>query len=233
MVRPPTPARRSSPSNAGRRWAPPPSGIDLLLTDACNLRCTYCLITTDARVRRPAAVMDTERALCFLAEVAAFRPMIRVFGGEPFPPPGGPRIFAAAVGHGLPLTVVPTPRGWKAGRRSSLRSGLSPSASGRAQPRTTPSAATAAFRRAGGWWRRFAKRDGAPRIPDAAREILHHRLRSHLRPPRLGARARSLGNRHPAHPAPDLAALGATRRGALSPGIGDPLLSLGRRHVLQ
>jgi MoaA/NifB/PqqE/SkfB family radical SAM enzyme len=98
-----------SAAGAGRApdgTAPLPTGIDLLLTDACNLRCTYCPITTDARVRRPSAVMDTGKALGFLAEVAPFRPMIRVFGGEPFLHPDWERIFAAAVGHGLPLTVV-------------------------------------------------------------------------------------------------------------------------------
>ena len=98
--------RPEAPARALEGYAPPPSGIDLLLTDACNLRCTYCPITTDARVKRPAAMMNTARALRLLAEVAPFRPHIRVFGGEPFLHPEWPRIFAAAVGHGLPLTVV-------------------------------------------------------------------------------------------------------------------------------
>jgi MoaA/NifB/PqqE/SkfB family radical SAM enzyme len=87
-------------------FAPLPWGIDLLLTDACNLRCTYCPITTDMETRRPSAMMDTGKALAFLDSVASFKPMIRVFGGEPFLYPEWPRIFAAAVGHGMPITVV-------------------------------------------------------------------------------------------------------------------------------
>jgi len=87
-------------------YAPLPWGIDLLLTDACNLRCTYCPITTDMTTRRPSAMMDTEKAIRFLDSVKSFRPMIRVFGGEPFLHPEWPRIFAAAVANGLPITVV-------------------------------------------------------------------------------------------------------------------------------
>jgi sulfatase maturation enzyme AslB (radical SAM superfamily) len=64
-------------------YAPLPWGIDLLLTDACNLRCTYCPITTDMLTLRRSAVMDTDKALRFLDSVAHFRPMIRMFGGEP------------------------------------------------------------------------------------------------------------------------------------------------------
>jgi MoaA/NifB/PqqE/SkfB family radical SAM enzyme len=87
-------------------YAPLPWGIDLLLTDACNLRCTYCPITTDMNIRRPSAMMDTQKALRFLDSVKPFKPMIRVFGGEPFLHPEWPRIFAAAVANGLPITVV-------------------------------------------------------------------------------------------------------------------------------
>jgi len=87
-------------------YAPLPWGIDLLLTDACNLRCTYCPITTDMNVKRPSAVMDTGKAIRFLDSVAPFRPMIRMFGGEPFLHPEWPAIFGAAVRNGLPITVV-------------------------------------------------------------------------------------------------------------------------------
>jgi MoaA/NifB/PqqE/SkfB family radical SAM enzyme len=87
-------------------YAPLPWGIDLLLTDACNLRCTYCPITTDMKSRRPSAFMDTAKAIAFLDSLASFRPMIRVFGGEPFLHPEWPVIFAAAVRNGLPITVV-------------------------------------------------------------------------------------------------------------------------------
>jgi MoaA/NifB/PqqE/SkfB family radical SAM enzyme len=105
-------------------YAPLPSGIDLLLTDACNLRCTYCPITTDAKVRRPAAVMDTDKAMRLLGEVATFRPMIRVFGGEPFLHPEWERIFACAVGHGLPLTVVTNATRLVGQAETLIRSGL-------------------------------------------------------------------------------------------------------------
>src|SRR5919206_1418592 len=87
-------------------YAPLPWGIDLLLTDACNLRCTYCPITTDMTTRRPSAMMDTGKAIRFLESVKAFKPMIRIFGGEPFLHPAWPEIFAAAVERGLPITVV-------------------------------------------------------------------------------------------------------------------------------
>jgi MoaA/NifB/PqqE/SkfB family radical SAM enzyme len=83
-----------------------PWGIDLLLTDACNLRCTYCPITTDMVTLRPSAVMDTGRAIRFLESVASFRPMIRMFGGEPLLHPEWPAVFAAARDHGLPFTIV-------------------------------------------------------------------------------------------------------------------------------
>ncbi|HEX7155483.1 MAG TPA: radical SAM/SPASM domain-containing protein [Thermoanaerobaculia bacterium] len=87
-------------------YAPLPWGIDLLLTDACNLRCSYCPITTDMQTKRPSAMMDTGKAIRFLQSVAPFKPMIRIFGGEPFLHPEWPRIFAAAVENGLPITVV-------------------------------------------------------------------------------------------------------------------------------
>lgn len=87
-------------------YAPNPWGIDLLLTDACNLRCTYCPITTDMVTKRPSAMMDTGKAIRFLDSVKHFRPMIRIFGGEPFLHPEWPRIFAAAVSNNLPITVV-------------------------------------------------------------------------------------------------------------------------------
>jgi MoaA/NifB/PqqE/SkfB family radical SAM enzyme len=96
--------RRRALALAG--YAPPPWGIDLLLTDACNLRCTYCPITTDMVTKRPSAMMETSKAIRFLDSVKSFRPMIRVFGGEPFLHPEWPRIFAAAVSNGLPITVV-------------------------------------------------------------------------------------------------------------------------------
>jgi hypothetical protein len=91
---------------AAAGYAPLPWGIDLLLTDACNLRCTYCPITTDMTMGRPSATMDTAKALRLIQSVAPFRPMIRFFGGEPFLHPHWPEIFSAAVANGLPITVV-------------------------------------------------------------------------------------------------------------------------------
>ena len=105
-------------------YAPLPWGIDLLLTDACNLRCTYCPITTDANVRRPSAVMDTKKAIEFLQSVSHFRPMIRIFGGEPFLHPEWPAIFAAAVSNGLPITVVTNATRLPGRAEELVRSGL-------------------------------------------------------------------------------------------------------------
>lgn len=87
-------------------YAPMPWGIDLLLTDACNLRCAYCPITTDMNIGRVSAVMDTKKAIRFIESVAPFKPMLRMFGGEPFLHPQWPVIFAAARANGLPVTVV-------------------------------------------------------------------------------------------------------------------------------
>ncbi len=84
-----------------------PWGIDLLLTDACNLRCSYCPIWgDDAVVPSPAHMMDTEAALRFLDDVARFHPMIRLFGGEPFLHPHWLRIVEHARGLGLVVTAV-------------------------------------------------------------------------------------------------------------------------------
>jgi MoaA/NifB/PqqE/SkfB family radical SAM enzyme len=87
-------------------YAPLPWGIDLLLTDACNLRCTYCPITTDQAARVARTFVNTADAVKFLDSVTYFRPMIRIFGGEPFLHPQWPTIFAAAVRNGLPLWVI-------------------------------------------------------------------------------------------------------------------------------
>ena len=105
-------------------YAPLPWGIDLLLTDACNLRCTYCPITTDMNTRRPSAFMNTAKAIAFLDSVSSFRPMIRVFGGEPFLHPQWPEIFAAAVRNGLPITVVTNATRLTGTAEQLVRSGL-------------------------------------------------------------------------------------------------------------
>jgi sulfatase maturation enzyme AslB (radical SAM superfamily) len=90
-----------------RGYAPLPWGIDLLLTDGCNLRCSYCPIWgEDASVPSPANYMDTEAALRFVSEVAPFRPMIRLFGGEPFIHPEWRRVVEHARAAGLYCTAV-------------------------------------------------------------------------------------------------------------------------------
>jgi MoaA/NifB/PqqE/SkfB family radical SAM enzyme len=87
-------------------YADPPWGIDLLLTDACNLRCSYCPIWgDDAGVQSP-AFMNTAAALRFLDAVAPFRPMIRLFGGEPFIHPEWRRVVETARDRGLHCTAV-------------------------------------------------------------------------------------------------------------------------------
>jgi MoaA/NifB/PqqE/SkfB family radical SAM enzyme len=97
----------AAPYRRWRGYAPLPWGIDLLLTDACNLRCSYCPIWgDDASVPSPAHFMDTGAAMRFLDEVAPFRPMIRLFGGEPFIHPEWKKVVDHARGHGLHCTAV-------------------------------------------------------------------------------------------------------------------------------
>jgi MoaA/NifB/PqqE/SkfB family radical SAM enzyme len=88
-------------------YAAPPWGIDLLLTDACNLRCSYCPIWGEnSALPAPAAFMDLDGALRLIESVAAFRPMIRLFGGEPFIHPAWPQVVAAVRAQGLHCTAV-------------------------------------------------------------------------------------------------------------------------------
>ena len=108
-----------------RGYADPPWGIDLLLTDACNLRCSYCPIWGDeASVPSPASFMETGAALRLLDDVAPFRPMIRLFGGEPFLHPEWPRVVAAARAHGLHCTAVSNGMRLEREAEEVVRSGL-------------------------------------------------------------------------------------------------------------
>lgn len=101
------PAKLAEPYRQWRGYSAPPWGIDLLLTDGCNLRCRYCPIWgDDATVPAPAAFMDTDAALRLLATVAPFRPMIRLFGGEPFLHPQWLEVVTRARQHGLSCTAV-------------------------------------------------------------------------------------------------------------------------------
>ena len=103
-------------------YASPPSGIDLNLTNACNLRCAYCPVPA---AQRPAVMVDTEKAVRFLSAVSAWRPSIRLFGGEPFLHPEWFRIVSEGTSLGLSMGAVSN--GTRlAGRAEELvRSGLS------------------------------------------------------------------------------------------------------------
>lgn len=108
-----------------RGYAAPPWGIDLLLTDACNLRCSYCPIWgDDAVVPAPAAFMDTAAALRLLDGVAPFRPMIRLFGGEPFIHPEWRQVVDGARERGLHCTAVSNGMRLGAQAEEVVRSGL-------------------------------------------------------------------------------------------------------------
>ncbi|HEY0787136.1 MAG TPA: radical SAM protein, partial [Thermoanaerobaculia bacterium] len=87
-------------------WAPLPWGLDLLLTDACNLRCSYCPMGAGVDPGRPRRFVETAKAIAFLDSIAWFRPMVRLFGGEPLLHPEWRRILEAAVARGLPVTLV-------------------------------------------------------------------------------------------------------------------------------
>ncbi|HEY0590788.1 MAG TPA: radical SAM protein [Thermoanaerobaculia bacterium] len=98
-----------APLEALRRragWAPLPWGLDLLLTDACNLRCSYCPMGAGVDPGRPRRFVETAKAIAFLDSIAWFRPMVRLFGGEPLLHPEWRRILEAAVARGLPVTLV-------------------------------------------------------------------------------------------------------------------------------
>jgi MoaA/NifB/PqqE/SkfB family radical SAM enzyme len=101
-----------------------PHGIDLLLTDACNLSCKYCPVTNDMVTGRATGSTDTEEAIRFLRSVARFRPEIRFFGGEPFLHPEWKRIFSAAVDCGLSITVVTNGTRLLGRARELVKSGL-------------------------------------------------------------------------------------------------------------
>lgn len=95
-------------SYRGRRgYADPPWGIDLIVTDACDLRCAYCPIWgDDAAAPHPPAFMDTASAIRLLEDVSPSRPMIRLFGGEPFLHPDWEEIVGQARRWGLCCTAV-------------------------------------------------------------------------------------------------------------------------------
>ncbi len=87
-----------------RGYAPPPSGADLLLTDACDLRCDYCPRwgTHGVWHQRPrTSFMETGAVLGLVDQLAEHRPWLRLIGGEPFLHPEWSRVVRRAAGHGL------------------------------------------------------------------------------------------------------------------------------------
>ena len=92
--------------------APLPPGIDLLLTDACDLACKYCPRRTHggtAGQPRQDVVMDTARALRLLSDLATFAPAIRLIGGEPLLHPDFVRDTVEYVRAALLALAAPRP----------------------------------------------------------------------------------------------------------------------------
>ncbi|MCP4660220.1 MAG: radical SAM protein [bacterium] len=63
-------------------YADPPSGIDLCITDACDLRCRYCPLWGDKGLKPTPRFMDTAEMPGLVDQLSPFRPSIRLFGGE-------------------------------------------------------------------------------------------------------------------------------------------------------
>jgi len=93
----------------GRRfgYAGFPSGIDFKITDACNMRCRYCPQWGPDGIRPdPPAFMDSAAMLDLVAQVASFRPWIRLIGGEPLLHPDWARLVSVAGTHGMWCAAV-------------------------------------------------------------------------------------------------------------------------------
>lgn len=89
--------------------APLPPGIDLLLTDACDLACKYCPRRTHggtAGQPRQDVVMDTARALRLLSDLATFAPAVRLIGGEPLLHPEWEEIVVGVRARGMTCAIV-------------------------------------------------------------------------------------------------------------------------------
>jgi len=89
-------------------YASAPAGIDLVLTDDCNLKCAYCARGGSSRTAPVPAYMEVARALDLVDELAELRPrpFIRLFGGEPFLHPEWDRIVRHASDRGVWCTAV-------------------------------------------------------------------------------------------------------------------------------
>lgn len=119
------PARLRAAVRQRLGYAEPPWGLDLLITDACNLRCSYCPMWGErAPVLRKPTLMGVEDAERVLDGVAGFRPMIRLFGGEPFVHPRWPSIVAAVRERGMTCTAVTNGMRLWSDAESLVRTGL-------------------------------------------------------------------------------------------------------------
>lgn len=87
-------------------YSEPSRFVDLLLTDACNLRYSYCPIWGEDSLPIQPFLADTAKLLGLVDELASFRPMIRFFGGEALLHPDWPVIVARARSHGIFCTGV-------------------------------------------------------------------------------------------------------------------------------
>jgi MoaA/NifB/PqqE/SkfB family radical SAM enzyme len=84
-----------------------PTGIDLKLTQACNLSCRYCPHWGPDGIRPdPVVFMDTQAMLGLVHEVAPFRLLIRLIGGEPLLHPEWHRVIETAGEYGIWTTAV-------------------------------------------------------------------------------------------------------------------------------
>lgn len=94
-----------------RGYASLPHHIDLVLTDDCNLNCSYCprlLMQRDNVGGVETVYMETGRVLNLLDEFSFFQPQpkLRLFGGEPFLHPEWDVIVQYALEKGLLCSCV-------------------------------------------------------------------------------------------------------------------------------
>lgn len=89
-----------------RGWAEPPTGLDLCITDACDLRCRYCPLWGEDGLKPTPRMMPTDGMLGLVEELAPFKPSIRLFGGEALLHPDWPALVDAARARGLWVSAV-------------------------------------------------------------------------------------------------------------------------------
>lgn len=97
-------------SDLSRRWrdgyADPPTGIDLCITDACNLSCDYCPLWGSQGLKPTPRFMDLDQGTGVLEEVASFRPSIRIICGESLLHPDWHRFVARARRLGMWSSLI-------------------------------------------------------------------------------------------------------------------------------